>query len=564
MIAPKWIEPAPAEERAVTALAVELGISEFFAALLCRRGFAEPENARHFLEPKLKSLSDPFLLPNMRPAVERIFAAIDRGERIVLYGDYDVDGITSLALLTRMLRAFGVEAPAFLPHRMEEGYGLSAEGIARCIEAFQPQLLIALDCGTSSVREVAALRERGIDVVVLDHHECKNELPNCVLLNPKLGSDFHYLCSVGVVFKLCHALLKTRPRPEFALRQSLDLVALGTVADIVPLIGENRILVRRGLLELAQTKSVGLQALMSVAGVKTPVSTSDIGFRLGPRLNAAGRLRTAEDALELLLTDHPERARTLATALDTENRERQKVEQAILQQAEERLLAAFVRERDAAIILGDDAWHPGVLGIVASRLSKAHHRPAFVIGFDENGWGKGSGRSIEGLSLVHALGKCGALLEKFGGHEMAAGLTISRENFAQFKEAFLACAQAMLTAECLQPCLRLDAEVDLDTLNFDFLDGHERLQPFGTGNAQPLLFARGVSQVAEPRALKEKHLRLMLRQRVRAHSAIYFNQLAADLPRPPWDIAFQIERHEYNERVSIEIAIKALRSSASC
>ncbi|MDP9291852.1 MAG: single-stranded-DNA-specific exonuclease RecJ, partial [Verrucomicrobiota bacterium] len=418
MIAPKWIEPPAAEQAAVKTLAVELGISEFFAALLCRRGFSAPEHARKFLEPKLKSLADPFLLPNMGLAVERILGAIDRGERIVLYGDYDVDGITSLALVTRMLRAFGVEAPAFLPHRMEEGYGLSAEGIVRCIESFQPQLLIALDCGTSSVREIATLCEQGIDVVVLDHHECKTELPNCVLVNPKIGADFHYLCSVGVVFKLCHALLKTRPLAEFALRKSLDLVALGTVADIVPLVGENRILVRRGLIELAQTESIGLRALMAVAGVKAPVRTGDIGFRLGPRLNAAGRLRTAEDALELLLTENTERARVLATALDTENRERQKVEQTILQQAEEQLRTIFIRDRDAAIVLGDNGWHPGVLGIVASRLSKAHHRPTFVIGFDENGLGKGSGRSIEGLSLVHALGKCGALLDKFGGHEM--------------------------------------------------------------------------------------------------------------------------------------------------
>ena len=433
------------------ALARELGVAPFIAALLCRRGLLDAAAARDFLEPRLKSLGDPFALPNMRAAAERILAAVDRKERIVLYGDYDVDGVTSLALFARALRAFGAEPRTFLPQRMDEGYGLSAEGIERCLTTLRPQLLVALDCGTSSAAEIASIKAAGVDVVVFDHHEIKSALPDCTLVNPKLGEGFHYLCSAGIVFKACHALLKLRPVEGFDLREYLDLVALGTVADIVPLIGENRILVQKGLQQMERTRWTGLRALMDVAAVRAPVRPVDVGYRLGPRLNAAGRLGTAEDALQLLLTENPLQARTLAAGLDRQNQERQLVEQNTMRAAEKMVGSNFDPARDAAIIAGETGWHPGVLGIVASRIARNFHRPAFVIGFDENGTGKGSGRSIEGFSLVHALTQCGALLEKFGGHEMAAGLTIRRERFAEFQRAFLDCARSLLSDDDLQP-----------------------------------------------------------------------------------------------------------------
>ena len=273
--------------------------------LLKRKGFANADAVNAFLRPRLSSLSDPFLLPNMAAAVERVLHAIDHGERIVLFGDYDVDGVTSLALLSEMLCAYHAAPELFLPLRMEEGYGLSPESVDRCCEKYHPQLLIAVDCGTSSLAEIAELKRRGVDVIVLDHHEPKSALPDCVaVVNPKTdpGGGFHYLCSVGVVFKLCHALLKTRPAPDFDLKASLDLVALGTVADIVPLQDENRILVQRGSAEIARSKRPGLRKLMEVAAVRPPIMAEDIAFRLGPRLNAAGRLATAEKALQLLLT----------------------------------------------------------------------------------------------------------------------------------------------------------------------------------------------------------------------------------------------------------------------
>ena len=310
-------------------------------SLLIRKGFASADEVSAFLEPRLSSLGDPFLLPNLRTAVDRILQAIDARERIVLFGDYDVDGVTSLALLAEMLRAYGVAPELFLPLRMEEGYGLSRESVERCYELHRPQLLIAIDCGTSSVAEIAELKKRGVDVLVLDHHEPKSELPDCVaVVNPKIVAENSaaYLCSVGIVFKLCHALLKTRPLPEFDLKSRLDLVALGTVADIVPLHLENRTLVRAGARQIAKSKRPGLRKLMEIAAVRPPIATEDIGFRLGPRLNAAGRLHTAEKALRLLLTQDENEAAELAQLLDTQNRERQAVEKEILAAAEQRKL----------------------------------------------------------------------------------------------------------------------------------------------------------------------------------------------------------------------------------
>jgi single-stranded-DNA-specific exonuclease len=557
----RWILPPP-PDAAAEKLARELGIAPFVAQLLCCRGLATVGECGAFLHPRLKSLSDPFLLPNMAAAVQRILMAIDARERIVLYGDYDVDGVTSLALLTRVLRAFGAAAECFLPQRMEEGYGLSAEGVARCVSTFQPQLLIAVDCGTSSAAEIAQLRAGGVDVIVLDHHECAAALPDCVaLVNPKLGSDFHYLCSAGLVFKVAHALLKARPIRGFDLREYLDLVALGTVADLVPLHSENRILVKRGLAQLGESRWIGVRALMEVSGFRPPLTAGNIGFGLGPRLNAAGRLGTARDALELLLTEDQSRARTLAQSLDQQNRERRAVEDEVLRLAEEQLAECFSADRDAAIVVGDAGWHPGVVGIVASRLMRRYHRPAFVIGFDGDGTGKGSGRSIAGLSLVNALAECTGLLEKHGGHDMAAGLTMVKERFAEFREAFCRCAKGLLSAEHLQPRLHLDAELSLREIGLPLLQQHDSLQPFGMGNPQPIFVARGVTLAAEPRIMKEKHRSMVLRQNGCEQRAVWFSCADQPLPRLPWDVAFQLEGNEYRDCITPQMQIKAVRTA---
>ncbi len=517
-----------------------------------------------FLRPRLHSLSDPFLLPNMDAAVARILAAIDRKQRIVLFGDYDVDGVTSLSLLFTMLRGYGCSPDLFLPLRMEEGYGLSRESVDRCSETFRPELLIALDCGTSSREEIRTLVQRGVDVLVIDHHEPKSDLPECTaIVNPKTDPDsaFHYLCTVGIVFKLCHALLKRRPLDGFDLKAQLDLVALGTVADIVPLAEENRMFVQRGAIEIGRTKRIGLRKLIQVSAVRPPILSEDIGFRLGPRVNAAGRLTTAEKALRLLLTEDEMEANELAHFLDQQNRERQEVEKEILRQVEAKIADRNLAG-EAAIVVGERGWHPGVLGIVASRIVRQHHRPTIVIGFDENGTGKGSGRSIEGFNLVKGLTRSADKLEKFGGHEMAAGLTIQESNLAAFSASFAQTAREWLSDDDLQPRLRLDHELSLDEIDIKLLRWHEMLQPFGNGNPQPVFVARAVQSVAPPRVIKEKHLALRIRQGKSQRRAVFFDGASTPLPPEPWDVAFRIRADNFGgDETLVELHVAALRQS---
>ena len=593
----RWIFPAAADAATVARLVREAGIAPWVAECLVRRGMAEPEVAAKFLRPLLRTLSDPFLLPGMEAAVTRMLAAMDRRERIVLYGDYDVDGVTSLALLTRLLRAYGAEVATFLPHRVDEGYGLSADGAARCVEEHKPALLVAVDCGTTSVAEITRLRDAGVDVVVLDHHEPKEELPPAVaIVNPKLArqrndecrmtndeagfpkangaaadsssfvirhSSFDYLCSAGIAFKVAHALLKRQPLAGFDIKELLDLAAIGTVADVVPLVEENRIFVRAGLERIAQSRWPGVRALVEVAGLKPPFSAKDVGFGIGPRLNAAGRLDSATAALELLLTDDPARAQSLARSLDQQNRERRTIEDEVLGKAGAQITSLYDPGSESAIVVGGAGWHPGVVGIVASRIQRRFHRPTFVIGFDTMGMGKGSGRSIEGFSLVAALTRCGGLLEKFGGHEMAAGLTMRQENLEAFREAFAEAARDMLTAEQLQRTLRLDAELRLADLSLDLLDDHDALQPFGTANHQPVFFTRGVTLAGEPRLMKDKHWSFTFRHGRAQCRAVWWNAADEILPPLPWDLAYTVSRNEWNGNVSVQLELRAVRAAES-
>jgi single-stranded-DNA-specific exonuclease len=558
----RWLfaEVPPASDIAAVAALAEL--PPWMSTLLWQRGWRDDTAVQGFLQPLLKTLSDPLLLPGMAAGVSRIEQALDRGERITLYGDYDVDGVTSLALVTRVLRAYGCEPARFLPHRIDEGYGLSAEGVERCLERHRPQLLIALDCGTTSVAEIQRLGDAGVDVVVMDHHETQGLRPSCAaLVNPKLGPAFHYLCSVGIAFKFAHALLKRRPCPGFDLRDVLDLVALGSVADLVPLVEENRILVRRGLAQLANSRWAGLRALIDISGLRPPFTPPAVGFGLGPRLNAAGRLGTAQDALELLISDDPVQARGLAHSLDRQNRDRRAVEDHVVQEAEKQLAQWFDPARHAGVVAGAPGWHPGVVGIAASRLQKRYHRPAVVIGFDSGGFGKGSGRSIEGLSLVDALRQCAEHLEQFGGHEMAAGLTLREDRLDAFREAFNKVARERLTDDDLRPRLHLDAEMPLKAVDLSLLDQLCGLEPFGIGNHAPTFFARSVTLTAEPRVMKEKHLSLLLRQDGREARAVWFGAAELELPRLPWDVAFTIERNEYQGRVTPQLHVRAVRSA---
>jgi single-stranded-DNA-specific exonuclease len=560
----RWILP-PREELNGSAISwSEICASKCIARLLLRKGFTRAEEVDAFLRPRLSSLGDPFLLPQMEAAVSRILTALERHERIVIFGDYDVDGVTSLALFDEMLRAYGGAPELFLPLRMEEGYGLSRESVERCLEQHRPQLLIAVDCGTSSCQEIVDLTRRGVDVIVLDHHELKSELPPCVaIVNPKTANcGFEYLCSVGVVFKLCHALLKVRPLPHFDLKSQLDLVALGTVADIVPLRGENRVFAQRGTLKIPSSTRPGLRKLVEVSGVRAPILAEDIGYRLGPRLNAAGRLSTAERSLRLLLTRDEAEAAMLADFLNQQNRQRQQVEKEIVAAAQEKIDKEYDAAKHAAIVLSERGWHPGVLGIVASRIARKYHRPAIVMSIDENGMGIGSGRSIAGLNLVAALQQCSGRLQKFGGHEMAAGLTVRKEDLDQFAQDFREAARVLLSQADLQPRLRLDHELALAEIDLNLLRWHELLQPFGEGNPQPLFLAREVHPVAPPRLINDKHLGLYIGQRNYRRRAVYFNGAEAPLPTPPWDVAFRIRPDNFGGgETLVQVQVEALREA---
>ena len=538
------------------------GKSSLVRRLLAQRGIRGGDEAERFLNPKLKELGDPFALPDMEAAVTRLLTAVDAGESIVIFGDYDVDGVTSLTLLHTLLKAYGVESRCFLPLRMEEGYGLSRSGLERCLAEGPVSLFIAVDCGTTASVETAWLKSQGIDVIILDHHEPdpKRHPDVVALVNPKCGIGWHYLCSAGVVFKVAHAMMKRRLAPDFDLKSELDLVALATVADIMPLVEENRLLVRQGLERLRTTRRTGLRALIEVAGVTEPYTSMDLGFRLGPRLNAAGRLDTAHAALDLLLCEDACEAGEIARDLDIQNRERQTLEQQIQAEAVAQALQWMaVADPPQSLVIASRGWHPGVVGIVAARLMRQFYRPVFVIAVDAEGNGKGSGRSVPGVSLVTALDSCRPLLASGGGHDMAAGVSLREENLEAFRCAFADQVREQTGGAALEPVLHIDAEVRLDELTMDFLDDYDQLQPFGSGNPQPLFMVRGVYPSAEPRLLRERHWRLELMQNGTTRTAMWFNAGDQKLPPAPWDLAFHVDRNTFRGNTSIQLLVQALR-----
>jgi len=550
-------------------LAQAVRIPAPLAQVLINRGYCDPAEAGRFLNPQLRQLRDPFELPDMDAAVARLVTAIGRRERLVIYGDYDVDGVTSSALLLRVLRAAGADVGSFLPHRMDEGYGLSQNGVARCLQEHDPRLLVAVDCGTSSVHEIAELKKRHIDTIVLDHHEPPDQLPECVaVVNPKRSVERRSdggsaradscepLASVGVSFKLAHALFKRERHLAKAvdLREHLDLVAVGTVADVVPLTGENRILVRSGLERLPRTRKVGLRALLNVADVPDKVGPYHIGFRLGPRLNAAGRLADAMAALELLLTENAARADELARLLDEHNAERQQIEERI---SEEALAEAARRETDRVLVLANPEWHAGVIGIVASRIAQQYHRPTVMIGEG----GKGSCRSIGGFSMVDALSHCASVLERFGGHEMAAGLSVQTGKIAALRRLLNEHAARVLSDEDLQPRLRVDAVVRLDELDAEFFQHLDRLEPCGQGNPEPTFAAQGVRVRGTPRVVGADHLKFFVRDPDSGigAEAIWWKMAGRELPGGPLDVAFHAELHEYRGEQTVQLNVRDVR-----
>ncbi len=533
--------------------------------LLTQRGISDPDAIEKYLRPKLANLSDPFELKEMDAAVARIFQAIDKDEQICIYGDYDVDGVSSVTILYRILQAYNASTNYFIPVRTIEGYGLSEVGISHATEQCSrpPQLFICVDCGTSSVDEVNLLNQRGVDVIILDHHEAgtRGRPAAVAVVNAKLedNSPYTYLCSAGVVFKLAHALMKLRRLPQVDLRQFLDLVAIATVADIVPLVEENRLMTRHGLRVMEQSQHLGLVALNRMVKTRLPLTSSQISFRLGPRLNAAGRMDSPLDALQLLLAEDWKDAVRLARRLDSLNQLRQQEEEKIRDEAIAMLQHHYHPESDEVIVLGSRSWHPGVVGIVASLLMRRYHKPCFIISFDKDGLGKGSGRSVPGISLVQAIHACSDTLISGGGHEMAAGIVMQESQLEGFREAFNNFVKKELGNDKKQPQLLIDAEVDFSELNLELLDSYELLEPFGNANPQPIFLSRNVMLSQAPRRLAGGHMRLVLRQKEVECEVMFFNGSQTQLPDPPWDIAFTIDRNVWKGRVSVNLVLQDIR-----
>jgi single-stranded-DNA-specific exonuclease len=510
----RWeLETAPDPAR-VAALARQLAVPPVFAALLLQRGLSSPEEVRRFLKPSRHDLHDPSLLPDLAIAVERLARAVRRQETVLVHGDYDVDGQCAAAIATRTIRLGGGRAAPFLPHRLRDGYDLSEAGVRAAREA-GAAVILALDCGTTAVEAVAAARAAGIDVLVVDHHLPGDRLPAATaLVNPRRPDGaypFPDLCATGLAFKLALVLAPALGLPAGTPWHFLDLVALATVADLVPLVGENRVLVRLGLKLLGASRWPGLAALVTTAGLGTRrLRAAHLGFVIGPRLNAAGRIGDANDGLRLLLTDDAAEAYALALALERQNAERQALDQRTLDEALADLDAAFDPERDAGVVLARDTWHPGVIGIVASRVVEQIARPTVLVAFDGD-LGKGSGRSVARCDLHRALARCADQLEKWGGHRMAAGVTVRRDRLEAFRAAFnRACAEQVAPAE-LAPSQRVDALLAIEALTGDLERALQALEPTGVGNPGAVFGLAGLALVGPPRRVGDRHVRLTLR-----------------------------------------------------
>ncbi|HWX10131.1 MAG TPA: single-stranded-DNA-specific exonuclease RecJ [Gaiellaceae bacterium] len=553
------IRPCP--HRVQAQLAQSLGISELTASVLVRRGYTDPADARAFLEGEMTP-HDPFALGDMRVACEQIRAAVADGRRICVHGDYDVDGISATALAVLLLRELGADVDWHLPSRFDEGYGVNRSTLERLADE-GCGLVLTVDCGITAVEEVAEARARGLEVIVTDHHRPGETLPDCPIVATRPSEyPFPELCGTGVVYKLGQALFGVDSEIP---KRHLDLVALATIADVVPLLDENRSMVIAGLRALARTQKVGLRALMRAAGVDpAAVDAGAVGFRLGPRINAAGRLGHPRAALELLLTDDADDARRLADSLEELNRDRQAVEGRIVREAIAQVESwpQAQRDRRAYVVAGED-WHEGVIGIVASRLVERFNRPVVLLAGSAEGDWKGSGRSIASFDLHAGLGACSSLLERWGGHRAAAGLSIKPENVTEFAERFAEHAAGLLLEDDLQPVTNVDAIVPRGRrLTLDLCVELARLAPFGLGNPAVTLLAAGC-ELGELATVGEgKHLRFRVRRDGSdAGSAIAFGfgtRLDSYRSDGRWDVAFRLEENRWNGTVSPQLVVRRI------
>ena len=577
MTTPHW-RVRPHDPGRVERLAKGANLHPLVARLLINRGIDDPAAARIHLDAKRQSLHDPELLPGVVEAAERLRKAVDAGRKIVIYGDYDVDGVCGVSLLWGCLKLAGARnVKAYIPHRVEEGYGVNAEALRKLGSEDGAELIVTVDCGITAVEEARLAREMGVELIVTDHHAIGPDLPDAdVLVHPRLNGGsypFPELCGCGVAFKLAWQFCKSfgdgkRASPQMRdfLLEALNLVALATVADVVPLEGENRIFVRHGLRGLVGEPSVGLKALLEVSGHlgRDRLNAGAIGFGLAPRINAAGRMERAMAAVEMLTTTDPDRARDLARTLDECNVRRQETERMMVAEAHEMIREAGGSTDRGALVVGREGWHPGVIGIVAGRLAETYHRPSVVLAVNEP-VAQGSARSIPGLNLVEAIRACAdGLLLGFGGHAAAAGVKLAPARWKEFAERFDAHCKGVLTVEQLRRELLIDAETRLAELTLKACEAIDELEPFGIGNPRPVLAADRVRVAAEPRVMGDgrNHIKLRLAQGDAVVEAVGW-RMAGRLKElgagTLCSVAFHPSVNEWNGRRSVQLELKDIQ-----
>ncbi|RKZ31320.1 single-stranded-DNA-specific exonuclease RecJ [bacterium] len=559
----KWTLAEQKSPRLAKKLAAELEIPEVISQILVNRELASSSEIKKFFYPTLDNLSDPMVLPGMAEAVERIVEALATKEKIIIFGDYDVDGITATVLLYLVLNRFGADVSWYLPDRMDEGYGLSRQCIDEAAEK-GITLLISVDCGITGTEEVRYAKSRGIDCIITDHHEPADELPDAVaLVDPKLSTDLgptRELAGVGVAFKVAEALFNELREDKTALFEHLDLVGLGTIADIVPLVGENRILAKFGLRQIESTQKPGLKSLLQITGLwGNELHSWNIVFVVAPRLNAVGRIGSATSAFELLSTFDPVRAAQMARFLDEENKKRKKLDEQIFDEAVEKVERTVDLEHNHAIVLESSDWHVGVIGIVASRLVERYHRPTILISTADE-YGQGSARSISGFHLLDAIKESSEHLLKYGGHKYAAGLCIEKNKIEAFRESFTAVANNRLSDDDMIPSLKIDVPIDANDIGKELLDWLKLFSPYGPKNMRPVFLLRDARLIRPTKIVGKNHLRFKVLSSTRAFDAIAFSlgdlKVKTDNAIEPVNLAFVVETNNYYGYPQLQLKIK--------
>jgi len=564
----RWeVAPEP-DQGSINRLAAATNLPFNVIKILANRNIDTPEDIASFLNPRLSDLIDPFEMEGMKKGIERITRAFFDNERIVIYGDYDVDGITATALLYMVLNKLGAQVDFYLPNRLVEGYGLSKEGIDEA-KAQGATLIITVDTGVTAVEEIEYAASQGLDVVVTDHHEPGDTIPRAyAIINPK-QPDCTYaseLSGVGVAFKFAQALYKSLNQDERELEEHLDLVALGTAADIVPLVGENRVLTKFGIKQIARTTKPGLKSLTFVSGLMgKDISTGQVVFILAPRINALGRLGDARQAIRLLATRDEQVAAEIARKLDSENKRRKEIDELTLRQALEQIDQTTDLEKDRAIVLAAPGWHPGVIGIVASRLVERYNVPTVMISIDDDE-AKGSARSIPGFHLCEALKECEHLLIRYGGHKYAAGLSIEKHNIPAFREKFVEVSNRLLNEDDITPKLRIDLEIELTDIDDSFMQALESFSPFGPQNMRPVFLTRNCEVVGQPYTVGRNHLKMRVRKGDATFDVIGFGfgDMARSISSKGClvDMVYVVEYNTYNNVTRKQIRLKDIRLTA--